>query len=67
VLPTGGGAKFLGPLSVNDFLKPTSVVRYDAASLEQDADDVIDFASREGLTAHGRAVEIRRSGTDGET
>jgi histidinol dehydrogenase len=59
VLPTGGGARCFGPLSVNDFLKASSVVRYDEGALKQDAADVIDFATREGLTAHARAVRIR--------
>jgi len=62
VLPTGGTARFFGPLSVNDFLKASSVVRYDAQALAEDADDVVDFARREGLTAHARAVEIRTKG-----
>ncbi len=61
VLPTGGAARFFGPLSANDFLKASSVVRYDAAALAQDADDVIAFAEREGLTAHARAIKIRTS------
>jgi len=61
VLPTGGTAKFFGPLSCNDFLKPSSVIKYDEASLLEDAEDVIDFATREGLTAHAKAVEIRKS------
>jgi len=60
VLPTGGTAKFFGPLSCNDFLKSSSILRYDAASLATDADDVSNFATREGLTAHARAVDIRR-------
>ncbi|MDY7009608.1 MAG: histidinol dehydrogenase [Planctomycetota bacterium] len=60
VLPTGGTGRFFGPLSVNDFLKASSVVRYDAAALAEDADDVIEFATREGLTAHARALEIRK-------
>lgn len=60
VLPTGGTARFFGPLSCNDFLKASSVIRYDAAALAEDADDVIAFAKREGLTAHARAVEIRK-------
>ncbi len=60
VLPTGGTARFFGPLSCNDFRKASSVIRYDAPSLAADADDVIDFATREGLTAHARAVEVRR-------
>lgn len=59
VLPTGGTAQFFGPLSCNDFLKASSIIRYDAASLAQDADSVDDFATREGLTAHARAVTIR--------
>ena len=59
VLPTGGTARFFGPLSCNDFLKASSVVRYDAASLAQDAPDVGNFAEREGLTAHARTVKIR--------
>lgn len=60
VLPTGGTARFFGPLSCNDFLKASSVIRYDEKSLAADADDVIDFATREGLTAHARAVKIRK-------
>ncbi len=60
VLPTGGTARFFGPLSCNDFLKASSVVRYDASALAEDADDVIAFATREGLTAHAKAIEIRR-------
>ena len=59
VLPTGGTARFFGPLSCNDFLKASSVVRYDAAALAEDAQDVIDFATCEGLTAHAEAVRIR--------
>jgi len=60
VLPTGGTAKFFGPLSSNDFLKASSIVQYDAASLAEDASDVVSFAQREGLTAHARAVQIRQ-------
>ncbi|HOD81306.1 MAG: Histidinol dehydrogenase [Planctomycetes bacterium ADurb.Bin126] len=59
VLPTGGTARFFGPLSCNDFLKASSLLRYDQASLAEDAADVVDFATREGLTAHARAVAIR--------
>jgi histidinol dehydrogenase len=59
VLPTGTTARFFSPLSCNDFLKSSSVIRYDAGALHRDARDVIDFARREGLTAHASAVEIR--------
>jgi len=60
VLPTGSTARFFGPLSCNDFLKASSTIRYDAASLAEDAADVADFAAREGLGAHAKAVKIRR-------
>jgi histidinol dehydrogenase len=60
VLPTGGTAKFFGPLSVNDFLKASSLIEFDAASLRADGADVERFATEEGLTAHAAAVAIRR-------
>src|ERR1043165_268175 len=59
VLPTGGTARFSAPLSCNDFLKVSSLIRYGAADLAADAADVATFARREGLTAHARAVAIR--------
>ena len=59
VLPTGGTARFSPPLSANDFLKVSSVIRYGAADLAADAADIVEFARREGLTAHARAVAIR--------
>lgn len=59
VLPTGGTARFSAPLSCNDFLKVSSLIRYAASDLQADAKDVMAFARREGLTAHARAVEIR--------
>jgi histidinol dehydrogenase len=59
VLPTGGTARFFSPLSCNEFLKASSILRYDADSLAADAADVIDFATREGLTAHATAVRMR--------
>ncbi|MEY4545775.1 MAG: hypothetical protein RL685_1970 [Pseudomonadota bacterium] len=61
VLPTGGTARFSAPLSCNDFLKVSSLIRYGAADLAADAADVATFARREGLTAHARAVELRQS------
>lgn len=59
VLPTGGTAKFFGPLSVNDFLKASSLIEYDAAAMAEDSAGVQDFAQREGLTAHAAAARIR--------
>jgi histidinol dehydrogenase len=61
VLPTGGTARFSAPLSCNDFLKVSSVIRYGARDLAADAGDVAGFARREGLTAHARAVELRQA------
>jgi histidinol dehydrogenase len=63
VLPTGGTARFSGPLSCNTFLKASSTERYDAASLAEDAGDIVDFARREGLTAHAAAVTRRTEQT----
>jgi histidinol dehydrogenase len=60
VLPTGGTARFFSPLSANDFLKTSSLLRYDAAALAADANDVETFARAEGLTAHAMAVAVRR-------
>ncbi len=60
VLPTGGTARFFSALSVNDFLKATSTIRYESDALEEDADDVIGFATSEGLTAHAEAIRARR-------
>jgi histidinol dehydrogenase len=64
VLPTGGTAHFSGPLSVNDFLKASSIVSYTADALVADAPGVIDFARHEGLTAHAAAVQMRLRGSD---
>ena len=59
VLPTGGTAKFFGPLSVNDFLKASSLIAYDAEAMAEDSAGVQDFANREGLTAHAAAAKVR--------
>lgn len=59
VLPTGGAARFGSPLGVHDFVKRTSVLAYDAATLRAQAADIIRLAEVEGLDAHGRAVAVR--------
>ncbi|NQU74956.1 MAG: histidinol dehydrogenase [Planctomycetes bacterium] len=61
VLPTAGTARYFSALSANSFLKASSVLRYDAAGLAEDADDIIDFATREGLTAHAEAIRKRKA------
>ncbi len=58
-IPTSGKAKFYSPLSAYDFMKRTSVVRYEKHALEKIKDKVIEFANREGLTAHANSVAKR--------
>lgn len=60
-LPTGGTAAFSSPLSVDDFVKRSSVLSYSFDALETDADAVMTMAAREGLWAHGRSVDLRMS------
>jgi len=59
VLPTGGTARFSSPLSVDDFVKKSSVISYSRAALEADAATVITLATAEGLDAHADAVALR--------
>ena len=61
VLPTGGTARFFSGLSVNDFLKRTSVISYSEEVLRSAADDIIEIAESEGLQAHANSVRIRIS------
>ncbi len=60
VLPTGGTARYASPLGVYDFVKRTSLLRWDAATLAAHGDDIVRLADVEGLHAHGRAVTTRR-------
>jgi len=59
VLPTGGTARFFSPLGVEDFMKRMSFVRFEPAKLRELGADVIRLSELEGLTGHGRAVELR--------
>jgi histidinol dehydrogenase len=59
VLPTGGTARFSGPLSVDDFVKKSSVLSYSLEGLEADGATVMTIAEAEGLDAHARAVGLR--------
>ncbi len=61
VLPTGATARFASGLSSNDFLRSNSVIQFTQEGLETVADDAIRMAEREGLTAHGASVAMRRS------
>ena len=59
VLPTGGTARFANGLASTDFLKRSSVICYDQAALQGEADSVRLMAEKEGLTAHSASVDIR--------
>lgn len=59
VLPTNGTAKFFSPLSVDDFIKKSSVICYSKQALESVHEDVEVFAKSEGLTAHANSVAVR--------
>ena len=59
ILPTNGTAAFSSPLNVDDFVKKTSIISYDAASLHQCYQDIAAFAESEDLDAHARSIRIR--------
>jgi histidinol dehydrogenase len=61
VLPTGATARFASGLSSNDFLRSHSVVSFTQEGLSAVAEDAIHMAEREGLTAHGASVALRRN------
>ncbi len=59
ILPTNGTAKFFSPLSVDDFIKKSSVIYYSREALEPVKDDIIAFAEEEKLTAHANSIRVR--------
>ncbi len=59
VLPTNGTAKFFSALSVDDFIKKTSVISYSREALEPVHEDIIRFAEAEQLTAHANSIRVR--------
>lgn len=61
VLPTGGTARFYSVLTVDTFMKKTSVIAYTQAALAAVSSQVITLAEAEGLAAHANAVRIRRN------
>ncbi|MBK7537692.1 MAG: histidinol dehydrogenase [Myxococcales bacterium] len=60
VLPTGGAARYASPLGVYDYIKRTSLIEYDRAAAERDAEPIALLADVEGLEAHGRSALARR-------
>ena len=60
ILPTNRTARFFSPLSVDDFVKKSSVICYSKEALFRDSDDIIRFAEAEGLTAHANSIKVRK-------
>lgn len=59
VLPTNGTAKFFSPLSVDDFIKKSSIISYSREALEPIYKDIVQFAECEQLTAHANSIKVR--------
>lgn len=59
ILPTNGTAKFFSPLSVDDFIKKSSIISYSREALEKIHDDIEYFACAEQLTAHANSIHVR--------
>ena len=59
VLPTNGTAKFFSPLSVDDFIKKSSIIYYSKEALEPVHKDIETFAEAEYLTAHANSIRVR--------
>ena len=66
VLPTNGTAKFFSPLSVDDFIKKSSIVYYSREALRKIHKDIIQFATSEQLTAHANSIAVRFEEEDKE-
>lgn len=59
ILPTNGTAKFFSPLSVDDFIKKSSIIGYSREALEAVHTDIEEFAEAEQLTAHANSIKVR--------
>ena len=59
VLPTNGTSKFFSPLSVDDFIKKSSIISYSREALEPVYKDIVQFAECEKLTAHANSIRVR--------
>lgn len=64
VLPTNGTAKFFSPLSVDDFIKKSSIVYYSREALKKIHKDVEQFAASEQLNAHANSIAVRFEGEE---
>lgn len=59
VLPTNGTSKFFSPLSVDDFIKKSSIISYSREALQPVYKDIVQFAECEKLTAHANSIRVR--------
>ncbi|MCG2831453.1 MAG: histidinol dehydrogenase [Desulfobacteraceae bacterium] len=59
VLPTAGSARFASALSVDNFVKKTSIIHYSKEAFKREAKDIIRLAEIEGLDAHANSIKIR--------
>lgn len=66
ILPTGGTARFNSPVTVDTFMKTSSLLYYSREGILKDADDIIKLATVEGLTAHANSVRIRKEKANGD-
>ena len=64
VLPTNGTAKFFSPLSVDDFIKKSSIIGYSEEALREIHKDIEAFAEAEQLTAHANSIKVRFEGEE---
>ena len=64
VLPTNGTAKFFSPLSVDDFIKKSSIIGYSEEALREIHKDIEAFAKAEQLTAHANSIKVRFENED---
>ncbi|MDO8734480.1 MAG: histidinol dehydrogenase [Elusimicrobiota bacterium] len=60
VLPTSGTSRFSSGLSVYDFLKSSSVIRYEKSALKKSAKKIMKLAQTEGLFEHTKSIKIRK-------
>lgn len=59
ILPTSGTARFFSPLSVDDFVKKSSIIHYSREALKEIHKDIEQFAKCEQLTAHANSIAVR--------
>ena len=67
ILPTNGTAKFFSALSVDDFIKKSSIIYYSKEALREIHQDIIRFAESEQLTAHANSIRVRFDSSDDDS